>query len=265
MPAFRVNNRLKFAAFGLSLLALFFFIKTSPSLAQVISPGMAVSIDVGELEVQSGDIICSDGEGFILCTEPYSTGIYGVVIENSALSINIENESNHALIISNGIAEVRVSAVNGSISAGDLITTSESAGVGQLADRSGYVLGTSMDAFEPQNPEEVGTVLVAIQIHPAAGLSGARTNLVQVLRQGLQAPLFDPLDSLRYVLAALIVLTSFILGFIYFGRAAGSGIEAIGRNPMASRKIQFAVLLHVLITIVIVLSGLFLAYLVLLL
>lgn len=244
---------------------LFLLIQTSPIYAQEISPGMAVSIDMGDLEVQNGEIVCSDGEGFILCSEPYSTGIYGVVTQNPALSINIESDSNNALIISNGVAEVRVSAVNGNISAGDLITTSDNLGVGQLADRSGYVLGTSMDAFEPQNPDEVGTVLVAIQIHPAAGLSGARTNLVQVLRQGLQAPLFDPLDSLRYVLAALIVLTSFILGFIYFGRAAGSGIEAIGRNPMASRKIQFAVLLHVLITIVIVLSGLFLAYLVLLL
>jgi len=264
MPAFSLKNSLYLLLVGF-VFAVFFLMYSHDAWAQVISPGMAVSIDVGELEVQNGDIVCSDGEGFTLCGQAYSTGIYGVVTENPATAIQIENQSNSALIVSNGVAEVRVSAVNGNISAGDLITTSENPGVGQLANRSGYVLGTSIDAFEPQDPAEVGTVLVAIQIHPAAGLSGARTNLVQVLRQGLQAPLFDPLDSLRYVLAALIVLTSFILGFVYFGRAASSGIEAIGRNPLASRKIQLAVLLHVLITIVIVLSGLFLAYLVLLL
>ncbi len=251
---------------GLTLVVLFCLILSLSSVAaQEVSPGIAVSIDVGEMEVQNGDIVCSDGSGFILCNQPYSTGMYGVVTEQPAGSLQIENQANSALILSNGVAEVRVSAVNGNIAAGDLVTTSPSLGVGQLANRSGYVLGTALDAFEPEDPKEVGSVLVAIQIHPAAGLSGARTNLIQVIRQGLQAPLFDPLDSLRYVLAAMIVLISFIMGFFYFGRAAGSGIEAIGRNPMASRKIQFAVLLHVLITIVIVLSGLFLAYLVLLL
>ena len=60
-------------------------------------------------------------------------------------------------------------------------------------------------------------------------------------------------------------MASFVMGFVYFGRVARSGIEAIGRNPLASRIIQFNVILHILISIVIVLVGLAIAYLILIL
>jgi len=63
----------------------------------------------------------------------------------------------------------------------------------------------------------------------------------------------------------LVTITSFILGFVYFGRVARSGVEAIGRNPLASRIIQFNMLLHIVMSMVIVLIGLAIAYLILIL
>ncbi len=232
--------------------------------AQDISPGIAVSIEVNG-QAEKGDIICSSTDGFKLCEAPYDTAIYGVITDNPAASINVEDQTNPVLLQSSGLAKVKVTTAKGPIKKGSLITSSENKGAGELADKSGYVVGTALESFESGDPDEVGLILTLINIHPAAGLSGARTNLVQVLRQGLGAPLFDPLDSLRYVLAAAILLASFILGFVYFGRVASLGVEAIGRNPLASRKIQLTVLLHVLITIVIVVTGLVLAYLVLIL
>lgn len=232
--------------------------------AQDASSGIAVSIEIQE-DVEVGDIICTNEKGFTLCQSPYDTSISGVITEEPAASIIRTDLENSVLLQSSGTAKARVSAKNGPIQIGSLITSSEDNGVGQLADKSGYVLGVALEEFNPDNSEDIDKIQIAINIHPAAGLSGARSNLIQVLRQGLQAPLFDPLDSLRYVLAAAILLASVILGFVYFGRASSIGVEAIGRNPLASRKIQFAVLLHVLITIVIVISGLILAYLVLIL
>jgi F0F1-type ATP synthase membrane subunit c/vacuolar-type H+-ATPase subunit K len=107
--------------------------------------------------------------------------------------------------------------------------------------------------------------MIVLNIHPAAGSTGAKSNLMSALRQGLSAPLFEPLDSLRYLLAALILLLSFVMGFAYFGRVSKTGIEAIGRNPLASRMIQLSIIMHIMITIVIVLIGFGMAYLILIL
>ena len=146
-----------------------------------------------------------------------------------------------------------------------MITTSINPGVGKLATRNGFVLGTAMEDYQGQDPNAIGEINVAINIHPAAGISGARGELLTVLREGLSAPLFEPLASLRYILAALILLLAFVLGFAYFGRVSRTGVEAIGRNPLASRVIQTSVVMHVLITIVIILIGFGMAYLILLL
>jgi F0F1-type ATP synthase membrane subunit c/vacuolar-type H+-ATPase subunit K len=60
-----------------------------------------------------------------------------------------------------------------------------------------------------------------------------------------------------------VVILSFILGFISFGRIANTGVEALGRNPLAGKMIQFGIFLNVLITISIVIAGFALAYFVL--
>ena len=62
-----------------------------------------------------------------------------------------------------------------------------------------------------------------------------------------------------------MVLIAFTLGMIYFGRSSRAGIEAIGRNPLAKRVIQFTVFMNIVLTIVIVIVGLAIAYLILIL
>ena len=109
------------------------------------------------------------------------------------------------------------------------------------------------------------SVQIGAALHPAAGLSGPRGNLLQFLREGLAVPLLEPLDSLRYLLAILIIIIAFTLGLVYFGRVSRAGVEAVGRNPLASRVIQMNVLMNILLTIVIVLVGLGIAYLILIL
>ena len=54
-------------------------------------------------------------------------------------------------------------------------------------------------------------------------------------------------------------------GFIYFGKMSKTGVEAIGRNPLAGKQIQFNVILHLAVTVAIVLAGLAMAYFILIL
>ena len=231
------------------------------------SQGLAISLPIQGENIRSGHIICGSDSGFILCQNAFDPQVTGVIVDNPALALEAPGTEGDVtrLVLQDGTADVIVSGINGPISEGDFIATSEIPGVGQRADRNGYVLGSALEAFEPQNEEDSGSILVSINIHPAAGLSGARSDLLQALRQGLSAPVFEPLSALRYILAAMMILVAFSLGFIYFGRVAKTGIEAIGRNPMASRMIQITVVINIVITIVIVLIGLAIAYLILIL
>ena len=235
--------------------------------AQSNSQGLAISLPIVGEGVESGHVICASDAGFILCVRPYDPQVTGVINDSPPVALSAPGTEGDVtrLVLQDGTAPVIVSGISGPISEGDFVTTSEIPGVAQLADRNGYVLGAALESFTPANPEDRGTILVALNIHPAAGLSGARSDLLQALRQGLTAPVFEPLSSLRYILAALMILVAFSLGFVYFGRVAKTGIEAMGRNPMAGRMIQLSVLFNIVITIVIVLIGLAIAYLILIL
>lgn len=238
----------------------FSFLFVNNVFAQVLTSGITVSVPI-EGEALDGDIVCLIDGKYKSCSLEYSTELFGVVNDFPAASFEVSGEEGVRHVLSSGISKVRVSNSNGEIKEGDFITSSSKAGIGQRADRNGYVLGSALEDFNAEN----GEILIALNIHPAAGISTTRSNLVQVLREGLSVPLFEPLAALRYILAALIILIAFTLGFVYFGRVAKSGVEAIGRNPLAGRQIQISVLLHIFITIVIVLVGLGVAYLILIL
>jgi len=235
------------------------------SLAQVTSSGFAVSIPVIEAQIEGGDVICSYEEGFARCINQYDTAVYGVVADNVTVSIEDPELENSRLVLTSGIVTIKISGKGGDITEGDLITTSKTAGVGEKAKRNGYVIGSAIESYSSENEDDIGRIQIAINIHPAAGLTSPGSNLLQFIRQGLAVPLFEPLASLRYLLAVLMVLISFTLGMIYFGRSSRAGIEAVGRNPLARRVIQFTVLLNVVLTVAIVMVGLGIAYLILVL
>lgn len=186
--------------------------------------------------------------------------MYGVVSNDPAAAFDSDTVEGGYLVVSSGKAKVRV---RGEVISGSLITSSDIAGVGIQADRNGYMLGTALEDFRPASAEGEGTILVSINIHPTNVFTDDRSNLLEVVRQGLAAPLLTPLSALRYVLAALVTITSFVLAFIYFGRLAKTAVEAIGRNPLAHRTIQATVFVHIIITLIIAGAGLAIAYLIL--
>lgn len=244
---------------------LFSFFAPFRVFAQITSSGIAQTIPVSDTDAKSGDIVCTYAEGIKRCNRSYDPSLLGVISENSAAEFADSEVDNGLPVVKEGLTRVRVNATNGSIKKGDFVTSSESDGIGQKATENGYVLGVSMDDYNPSEPDQIGTIQVVLNIHPATTQAGARGNLLQFIRKGVTVPIFEPLESLRYLLAVIIVLISFTLGLIYFGRASRTGIEAIGRNPLAKRVIQLTVLLNIVLTIVIVLVGLGIAYLILIL
>lgn len=229
------------------------------------SSGIAVSADFPVIEVTDGDIICSAQTGEKLCDSPYDVSTFGVYTESPAVFLENTKLVNGKPVVSFGKTYVRVSTANGPIRQGDFVTTSTRPGVGVVADKSGNVLGVALEEYVTTDTEAVGRILVSIGIRPAIVSTSARGNLLETLRQGLLAPTLTPLASLRYLLAMLIAMAAFILGFLYFGRVSRTGVEAMGRNPMASRTIQMNVILNLLFTMFIMFGGLVLAYIILIL
>ena len=259
---FNSMNKYRKLTITILILTLFFIVKPNNVFSALDSTGYAISTSLNE-GVDTSDIICSYEEGFIKCKEEYDTAIFGIVVENPSVSVEDTEGENSRLVISRGVAKAKVSTVNGNIKDGDLITSSKKAGIGMKAVRNGYVLGRAMESYESADTNSVGVIQIALNIHPASRFAQGGSNLLQYIRQGIAVPLYEPLASLRYILAVIMVILSFTLGMMYFGRASRAGIEAVGRNPLAKRVIQMTVVLNIILTIVIVGVGLAIAYLVL--
>ncbi|RJR15964.1 hypothetical protein C4579_01180 [Candidatus Microgenomates bacterium] len=230
---------------------------------QAISSGVAIPIPFATTDVAEGTLICSTTSGYALCDQVSDPGLFAVVVTNPGAEFTSDQPS--IAVLREGNAIVRVSTANGVITTGDLLTTSTNPGVAQRADRNGYVIGTALESYDGTDGEQVGEIMTSLHIHPTTAFTDIRSNLLEALRQGLAAPVLTPLAALRYILAAFVVVTAFILSFIYFGRIARTGVEAMARNPLAARKIQLTVIFNIILMGVIVLVGFGIAYLILVL
>lgn len=232
--------------------------------AQDSSAGVAVTI-VLDGGPEDGVIVCG-AEGSInkLCDREYDPNILGVVTKNPAVSFSAINPvGNTETIVSAGKAYVLVNTANGPIKVGDYITSSKTKGIGQKALKSGYIVGSALEEYNNPDKTKVGKILVALAVKPAVLKQNAEANLLQMIKDGVEGAFESPLSALRYFVAALITCVTFIFGFIHFGRIAKSGVEAIGRNPLAGKMIQAGVIMNMAITIVIMAASIFVSYLVL--
>jgi F0F1-type ATP synthase membrane subunit c/vacuolar-type H+-ATPase subunit K len=246
----------------LILCGLFTF--SSVASAQLLSTGVALSVFVDEeVEAETGHIISVSEGVYKFSNEAYDSALFGVVTTEPAMVMDDLALEIKSYVVSDGEAFVKVSTLNGDIVKGDFLTSSEIAGVGQKVDVSGQIIGIALQDYSAESTDIVDTILVQLDIRTNVFDNNVRVNLIEALRAGAQAPFMTPLTSLRYILAALVTAGAFIVGFASFGKASGSGVEALGRNPLAHKTIQRSIILNMVLTAVIMLAGLVLAYLIL--
>ena len=262
-----------FAGFSVSFFVSFLVISSQRfAFAQTFSApsvfsGISITIPWKEPEVEEGSVIVIENGKFSLSTKNYDENIYGVVVVSTAISLadRTLDETGSILVVSSGETYVRVSSINGDIKVGDFITTSSVAGIAQFADVSGYVLGIALEDYSNNDPNAVGRILVQIDIKSAYVANRSQKNLFQFLKTGALSPIMSPLTSFRYLLSGLVVVASFIVGFSSFGKISGQSVEAMGRNPLASRDIKSAVVFNFIFTFGIMIAGIVVSYLILVL
>ena len=207
--------------------------------------GIGVPVVVEDVGVENGDVISLTEGKFRLSSKSYDVNMLGVIDNNAALSIKTLGVSGRLILITSGSPLVRVSSVNGIIHKGDYITTTEISGIAGKASGYGYILGIALEDYLAEDLEKIGRIPVSLNIQLLTPLTDF--NAASIL-------------TFRYILAFLIALVSVTSGFMYFGKVTKSGVEALGRNPLAARIIQFGVLLNLLLTAGIIIVGVVIAY-----
>ena len=113
----------------------------------------------------------------------------------------------------------------------------------------GPIIGVALDDSSNSDESTISKILINIQkdynVEPYYGF-GTTSN-----------PVFGPgFEFIKYLLGAIVLIISLLFSFLYFGKLSMKGVEALGRNPLASRRIQAGIILNVIMAISICLIGL---------
>lgn len=239
------------------LFALVLFCILTPSIkAQEYTTAGAIAISTTEEAIPVGSIISSSRGSYVTSTTAYDPQMFAVTTDAPSTYIDDLAIENKHLVVTSGETRLRVSTQNGTIQEGDFLTSSQIPGVAQRATQTGTIVGIALEDYDGS---EEGYVMAFIDIGTQYISTDLQTTLLNSLRNAFQAPFLTPVLSLRYLVAAALLTTAFIIGFLNFRRISGSSIEALGRNPLAQKAIRTTVVLNFAITFSIMLGGVVLA------
>lgn len=225
--------------------------------ADANSLGIANYLPVQGEKVENGNVVSLSPKGYVLSSREYEPSVVGIVTTTPAVSLDLEEvPAGSYPVVSAGRVEVAVTNQNGDIKAGDLITSSSIPGVGMKATKNGFVLGTALADFGEQKKGTIRLLPVSLNLHYSYISSLTESNLTDILNLSILASYESPSAVFKYVVAGVVVILSCLIGFISFGRAANTGLEALGRNPLAGKMIQLGIIFNVLITLGILAAGL---------
>jgi len=218
--------------------------------AQEQSFGFSSRVKVNGNTILDGYIIASDENGFSTTTEAYQKNIVGVITENPAVELTLEKKEGTYPLATSGEAYVWVSLSNGPIKNGDPITSSPWEGIGMKATTPGSILGTALeDATLTEGDTENAVTKIRVAINPSS------EQVAQFGRLTGGASRIGSGSILSYIVSGIILLATISISLFYFGRLSMKGVEAMGRNPLAYKRIQFGILANILAGLLIATVG----------
>lgn len=126
---------------------------------------------ISEQPLEPGDIVIPAGDGndqaVAKSTTPYQSQAIGIVSTNPGITLNsdarIDEKHPHLHPIAlQGRVYLKVTAKNGTIAPGDLLTPSDIPGVAMKATKSGTIVAKALDAYA--NDEAVGKIMAFVSI-----------------------------------------------------------------------------------------------------
>lgn len=234
----------------LKLLIIFLILFSFQAFADNLS-FIAKNLEIDDEQAEIGDIISQTEQGLVRSALPYDENMIGVIAENPIIVFGKPNDQTKE-IVSLGETMVKVTDVNGEIKKGDFITSSEIAGKGQKADQSGFIIGRALENLN--NNEDMIRVEINIQYQHALDGFSVSGVLGPIWKQ-LGTPENIP-EVLRYIFALILGGGSFFAGFVAFIKSLRKGVESLGRNPLAKKSINTAIILNLAGILILTLAGL---------
>jgi len=261
-----------FALLFLITIALLLTHSSTPASAQSSDISYSYSIPIeGDQSIQNGNIISIKNGQYILSNEEYDIDTIGIVNQNSAIQFEISSQRPTYPLIAKGHSIVKINPINGNIQVGDFITSSTMPGIGMKAAKNGQVIGQALENYTFTSPNEIGQILVSINIHTTGSSDPStypQTSLTNIFYKGLSDIFHLPSPStlqptppfFRYTLAGIITLSSIAFSYLTFFKVTRLGVEAIGRNPLAKKSIMTGVIFNASIGSFIIFAGIIVTY-----
>lgn len=226
-----------------------FFLWVIPTHAQNTA-AIATYLTIEHPNVLDGYIVATEGDKFIITNEAYQKNMIGVVNKSAAIEIRFGTNPNNYPVSTSGQGYILVTLANGNISKGDYITSSPIEGVGMKATAiPGPIIGVALE--DASNPDETTITKVRVNIQkdynvePLFGIANITNNNF----------FSNTTDAYKYIMGGAVLLISLLFSFLYFGKLSLKGVEALGRNPLASRRIQAGIIFNVILAVSICLIG----------
>ena len=224
------------------------------------SIGIATYLPV-QGKVEDAEIISSTSNGYGLSKQSYDPQIIGVVALKPAIALKTTENQNGIPVVSLGQVTVKINGQNGNIKKGEFVTTSDTPGIGMKATRNGFVVGQALENTSFNSKTETKIIAVDMNLHFFQTEGSATNSLLNIFQLSQLAAYEQPLKVFKYVVSSLVLIISFGFGFLIFSKAINTGIQALGRNPLAGRMIQLSIIFNVILVIIIIITGIGVAWL----
>jgi F0F1-type ATP synthase membrane subunit c/vacuolar-type H+-ATPase subunit K len=244
----------------IGIFSFLFLITAKLCFLQTNSIALTVVVE-GEIPSDpNGSIVVLDKGTYRISSKKADSNQIGVINLNPAITLRKSQNNNVFDVSTSGTTLIKASNKNGKITKGDNLTSSETLGVAVKSAQAEFIIGVALEDFDSE------TGAMRVDVDPRyAFFGGASTggNLLNVIRQSSQSVFLAPVDSLRYILAAIVVIASLLFGFSIFGKITGSGIQALARNPLARSSIQVNIVIEFILNIAIIIFGIVISYFIL--
>jgi hypothetical protein len=211
-----------------------------------------------------------------LATRDTAQQLLGIVGTDPLIELTDSDKS--VPVVTSGVSGGLVSDINGDVKTGDKITASPIAGVGMKATTSSMIVGTAQADLSSVSPTtrtikdqsgkdqqvKVGTVPIQVNVTFFATADDSASFLPSFLRDFARTVAGKEVSPIRVIIAAVLLVASFVSIAVLLYASVRSSIISIGRNPLSEgsvRKslfqiggISVAILLLTLITIYLILT-----------
>lgn len=219
-----------------------------------------------DVSVKEGDILIFDpSKGIQKAGLPYDMHLFGVFANSPGVVFRRTDNTGKAVVRS-GIAKVNITLSNGVIKKGDSITSSTIPGFGMKATTPGYVVGIALE----DSKEDQGQIDAAINISFKDLTNTPNSSLISKILDSILSSFLKSSQNdqgfqqiIKHILAAIIILISIIFGLFIVSRTMPKAIEAIGRNPLAKKTIEFSLILNIIIIVAVVIGAIIAAVIIL--